>query len=215
MASGLSSDTIRLMKNWIFVVLFMLLSGCRFYEVDHLKLVRGPQPTPEQLEEAILKYKLKTVINLRGAKPGEGWYDQEKEVADRHSVDLISIGMSASHIPHRKNLIALLEVFKNAVRPILVHCLAGVDRTGEAAALYQMIYMGKSKDQALEMLSPQFGHFENVMPSKRYFVRDVWRGEKWAYEEYDPCDGSYQYYDTKSAACSGGTVPAPSEDDDT
>lgn len=195
------------MKRVLVLLGFLLaLTGCRFHEVERGVLYRGPQPSGEELEKAITTYGLKTVINLRGEAPGESWYDEEKEVVDRLGANLVNIAMSASHLPHKENLIKLLDALKDAPRPILIHCKAGVDRTGEASAIYQMIYMGKTREQALEMLSDKYGHFEDFMPAKRYFIRDVWQGEEWARKEYDPCLGQYQYYDATNSHCQGAKV---------
>lgn len=200
------------MRRFALLVLStFLLVGCRFYEVDK-GVYRGPQPDAATLEEAIKSYGLKTIINLRGESTAS-WYKQEKEVADRYGVKMINISMSAKSIPHRDNLIKLLDAFRDAQKPFYIHCMAGVDRTGEASALYQMIYMGKPLEDALEMLSPKFGHFENLMPAKRYFVRDVWKGEQWAYDEYNPCSGQFKYYDVNSGACQGKEVPLEDGDD--
>jgi hypothetical protein len=79
--------------------------------------------------------------------------------------------------------------------------MAGVDRTGEAAAIYQMVYMGKSKKEALEMLGTQFAHFESNKPAKIYFIRDLWQDEEWARDGYEPCKQNYKFYDKNNSYC--------------
>lgn len=190
------------MKKLTLLTLALLtLSACRYGEVDSGALYRSPQPNEEQLEKAISEYGIKTIINLRGENPDEKWFQKEKKVADKHGVLLVNISMSARSLPHRSNLIKLLDTFRDAPKPILVHCKAGVDRTGEASALYQMIYMQYSKEEALKMLSPQWAHFEKNMPAKKYFVRDVWQGEEWARAHYYPCTANYKYYDKNNSEC--------------
>lgn len=192
----------------------LTLTACRFYEVDEGQLYRSPQPTAEDIDRAA-ELGVKTVINLRGANPGKPWYDEEKAATTRHNMLQIDIGMSAGRLPHRDDLIKLLDALAEAPRPILIHCMAGVDRTGEAAAIYQMLYMGKTKEEALEMLSGKFGHFESNMPAKIYFIRDLWQGEKWAREEYDPCSGEYRYYNPADGVCHGQKPTPPGDDGDT
>lgn len=189
------------------VILLVVTTGCRFAEVDH-GVYRGPQPRAEDIEQAAKYYGLKTIINLRGEHPGSRWYDEEKAAADANGVTMINIGMSAREVPTRENLIKLLDAFKSAQRPLLIHCKAGVDRSGEAAAIYQMIYKGKSVDEALEMLSPKYGHFEGLMPAKRFFIKHVWKGEDWAYKEYEPCGLDFGKFSTTSPACLARTVNA-------
>lgn len=165
-----------------------------FHEVDPGNFYRSAQLYPWEIEEYVAEHGIKTVINLRGARPGSNWYDRETAVLEKLGAQQIDISMSASRIPHRADLLRLLEAYENAPRPILIHCRVGADRTGEAAALYQMLYMGKTKEEALKMLSFKYGHMEFVFPAKRYFIKEVWQGLDWAYNDYDPCTGEYDHY---------------------
>lgn len=171
------------------------------HTVEDGKLYRSAQLEEKKLEKLVHEKGIKTIINLRGNKTGEKWYDDEVAVAARNNVILVDIGMSAKRLPHKKDLLALLKAYEDVPRPILIHCRAGVDRTGEAAAIYQMLYMGKTKKEALKMLSPKYGHFEMFMPAKKYFIRELWQGVEWANNQYDPCSGQYKYYDANSAEC--------------
>lgn len=103
--------------------------------------------------------------------------------------------MSAVRLPHRDDLIQLLDAFKELPRPILVHCKAGADRTGEASAIFAMDYLKWSKRKAAGQLHPFYGHFPDFTPAKTYFIREGYRGEEWARNTYDPCRQDYQYYD--------------------
>lgn len=175
--------------------------GENFYEIEAGQFYRSAQLASSGFEKYVKKYGIRTVINLRGPNPTEDWYRNEVEVLRRLNVNLISIPMSASRLPHQKDLLVLLDAFQNAPRPFLVHCQAGADRTGEAAALYQMLYMGKSKTEAMRMLSIQYGHIANLKPAKDYFIKEVWQGVDWAFQTYNPCLGQYRYYDVKDPAC--------------
>jgi protein tyrosine/serine phosphatase len=189
------------------------LQGCRlsknFHVVQENALYRSAQLDREELEQAIDHFHIKTVINLRGERPGQKWYDDEADVAAGHGVELINIGMSPDRLPHRDDLIKLLDAFKTAERPILIHCQAGADRTGEAVAIYQMEYMGKSRENALKSLTPKYNHYSLVKPAKRYFIKR-WVSEHWARNVYDPCVQEYSYYD-QAANCGSGS-PLPEEE---
>jgi hypothetical protein len=104
--------------------------------------------------------------------------------------------MGAGKLPRRQDLIALLDAYRFAPRPILIHCRAGADRTGEASAIYLQEYMQRSREEALEALTFDYWHVELFKPAKRYFIREVYRGEEWAREVYDPCapDQPYEYF---------------------
>jgi protein tyrosine/serine phosphatase len=188
------------MKQLTLLLLFLSFYSCNFHPVEEGKFYRSGQMTKNQLERAIDKYGFKTVINLRGYSPDKDWYQDEAEVTQRLGVDLIDIGMSAQRLPHKEDLITLLDSFRDAKRPILIHCAGGADRTGEATAIYKMLYMGKSKKKALWSLSPIYGHLKKRFPAKRYFIKELWQGEDWARRTYDPCFYDYEHYD-KEANC--------------
>ncbi len=169
--------------------------GKNLHEIYAGEYYRSAQLTKTQLSETINKHGIKTVINLRGAHVGEDWYDNEAAVAKSKGVELIDIGMSASRLPHRQDLIKLLDAFHQAPRPLLVHCQAGADRTGEATAIYLMEFKGKSKNEALKMLTVKYHHLEVAKPAKRYFIDKIYEDETWVRSTYDPCAADYKYYD--------------------
>lgn len=170
------------------------------HEIDPGKFIRTAQLSPAALEQMIINKKIKTIINLRGASPGSPWFDGETAVAQKYNVLHVNIPMSSDRIPLREDLLTLLEIYKTAPRPILIHCLRGVDRTGEAAAIYQMLYQNKPKAEAIKMLSAKYFYITDIMPAKYYFIDQVWQNEQWAYDAYKPCDSNYQYFD-KNKLC--------------
>ncbi|MES2964367.1 MAG: tyrosine-protein phosphatase [Bdellovibrionota bacterium] len=171
------------------------------HTVEKGKLYRSGQLSGSTLESVIKKHGIKTVINLRGYNPTQDWFKAEEKVANKTGTKLVSISMNSKRLPHREDLLTLLDTFATAPRPILVHCEGGSDRTGEAAAIYQMLYMGKTKKDALKMLTAKYLHFTWLKPAKSYFIKNVWQGEEWARESYDPCSGGYEYYDVNNSAC--------------
>ena len=193
---------------WISLFLLALLTSCatlehllytydplNFHSVQDGVLYRSAQPSGRDLRRMTQEYQLRSVINLRGSHPGESWYDIEKAVSDELGLKRVDIGMSAVRLPHRDDLIRLLDAFKELPRPILVHCRAGADRTGEAAAIFAMEYLKWSKRKAAGQLHPFYGHFPDFTPAKTYFIREVYQGEEWARNIYDPCQQDYNYYD--------------------
>jgi protein tyrosine phosphatase (PTP) superfamily phosphohydrolase (DUF442 family) len=193
---------------WFSILLIVLLPSCatlehllytydplNFHTVKEGVLYRSAQPSGRDLRRVTQEYQLKNVINLRGSNPGESWYDTEKAVSDELGLKRVDIGMSAARLPHRDDLIRLLDAFKELPRPILVHCKAGADRTGEAAAIFAMDHLKWSRREAAAQLHPFYGHFPDFTPAKTYFIREVYQGEDWARNTYDPCRQDYQYYD--------------------
>lgn len=179
-------------------VLGATLAGCHvsrnFHEVDPARLYRSAQLNSAALEKAIVEHGIRTVINLRGARLSEDWYDDEVATCDRLGVQHYDLRMSAQRIPHREHLCQLLDLFATAERPILIHCQGGSDRTGLASAIYAIEYMGMTKDEALRQLSFSYFHVSALAPSKHYFL-EIYGGQDWAYEVYDPCAQGYDYYE--------------------
>jgi len=105
------------------------------------------------LQEIIDTHDIQTIINLRGERPGEDWYDDEVDIADQMGVDLYSVRFSATRLPTREGLNQVFQIFDTASYPMLIHCKAGADRTGLISVLYKMEYEGEPLDEALEQLS--------------------------------------------------------------
>ncbi len=188
----------------IFIVLCCAgyLVSLNFHEIEPGRFYRSAQLNRSELGVLLPMFKIKTVINLRGENPSARWYQDEVAVTSENGVKLITIDMSSREIPHRETVIALLDALKSSEEPILVHCLGGADRSSEASALYERFVMGKTKEQAMDMLSIRYHHLDATRPAKRYFL-DLVQSEDWLRHEYNPCSGQYQYYD--NSGCRKGT----------
>jgi protein tyrosine/serine phosphatase len=165
-----------------------------FHVIEPGRAYRSARLRPDELKSALDRLNIRTVINLEGAAPGSAWYEAEKKILKDFKVKHVNIEMSAARLPHRADLLKLLRTFDDAEYPILIHCWAGADRTGEASAIYAMDRMNWPSSQALRMLTPRFLHFEIKYPAKRYFIGKVYRGRTWAFSSYDPCQSRYLYY---------------------
>lgn len=185
-------------KVVIYIALFLALSGWiyrssvfrpseNFHVVHEGQFYRMAQPTPEELDEAVKKYGIKTVINLRGHQPGEWWYDDEASAVKKLGLHQVDIGFSTEHVQFKSDWIRYLDALKNAPRPILVHCRSGADRTSEASAIYAIEYMKKTAEEAIEdQMTISNLHMSLMLPAKRGFVRK-YKGEEWLRTTYDPC----------------------------
>lgn len=200
----------RLTRVTLCCLLSLALAGCRldnFHEVDDGRFYRSAQLDRSELRHYIREYGIQTVINLRGASPDKEWYRDELAACDEFGVEHHDISMSARRIPHPEEVLELLRLFREAPRPILVHCQGGSDRSGLASALWKIEQMGRTKERAERMLSHRFFHFESIAPSLLYFL-DVYEGEEWVREEYNPCSGQYEHYDLDKYCRSQSTASA-------
>jgi protein tyrosine phosphatase (PTP) superfamily phosphohydrolase (DUF442 family) len=173
-----------------------------FHVVKEGVLYRSGQPGGDDLERIAREHGIRSVINLRGANPGEPWYEEEIAASRRLGLERVEISMSAERLPHREELSALLDAFRELPRPMLVHCDGGADRSGEAVAIFALEHLKWSRSEALLQLRPSYGHNPERYPAKTYFVERVWRGGKWAREAYYPCRLPLDYYD-RAKYCGG------------
>ncbi|MBM3992582.1 MAG: hypothetical protein FJ303_00250 [Planctomycetes bacterium] len=128
------------------------------HEVIRGQLYRGAQPSAASLESLIHKYKIRTVLNVRGCCWPDKWYTTEAEVCQRLGVNLEDVCFSAVHLPSRHELRQLLDVLDSAEKPIFVHCRHGSDRTGIAAMVAQLLLDGQTFGSAHRQLSLRYGH---------------------------------------------------------
>ncbi len=156
-----------------------------FHVVADGKVYRSAQPTPETLMAAIEQFSIRTVINLRGENPDDSWWVQERAVCEAMGVKLVNIAMSAQSLPSRETLLALYDALAGSEYPILLHCQAGADRTGAAAAIWRMM-QGEPREDAASELSPLYFHLEPFAPAMDRLVAIFTPDREWIANAYDP-----------------------------
>lgn len=121
---------------------------------------RSNQPSPARLK----KYAgmgIKTIVNLRG--PSDfGSYVLEERVCKELGINLINMRMYSRRLPKVPEVLAAKEMFESLDKPFLMHCKSGADRAGIASALYCLLIMNSSAEEALEQLSFKFLHIKEA-----------------------------------------------------
>ncbi|MDI2091068.1 tyrosine-protein phosphatase [Commensalibacter oyaizuii] len=130
-----------------------------FHAVIPKKIYRCNHPTPARLTRLKTKYRLKTIINLRGHR------DCGSDALSRtqaKSLGLIYIDMpfESRGAPHKDRILKLADIYPTLEFPILIHCKSGADRAGLVAALLVLLENGKI-EQAMQQLSWRYGHFKH------------------------------------------------------
>ena len=129
-----------------------------FHPITPDEAYRSAQLDQDELEHDIRKFKIRSIINLKGKAVGEPLYKQEIAICRKLGVKHYDLGLSADKTPSSHNIEKLLKLFRIAPRPVLIHCRAGADRSGLAAALWKVVIDGAPKSVAGEQLSIRYGH---------------------------------------------------------
>ncbi|MCL7997254.1 tyrosine-protein phosphatase [Brucella sp. 21LCYQ03] len=130
-----------------------------FHTIVPGQAYRSNQPDPVRIAQLQKLYGIKTIINLRGAEPGLDWYDEEVAAAKALGIQLTDFEISSNRKLSTEQTHALITLMQNAEKPILIHCKAGSDRTGLAAALYVAAVAKGGERKAEQQMSIAYGHF--------------------------------------------------------
>jgi len=155
-----------------------------FHVIEPGRAYRSAQLDVTTLELLVDVFGIRTVINLRGENASELWYQRERDALGAAGVEYIDVRMSASSLPAREELLKLYDAFLSAEEPILMHCQAGADRAGAAAALWRMVVLGDERGEAAGELSICYGHFEAVTPAMDELVRVFEPDRAWIETQY-------------------------------
>jgi undecaprenyl-diphosphatase len=168
----------RKFKIPIMTLAFLLLSSVsyflymeeqgNFHPITPGEAYRSAQLDRDELEYYINKHNIKSIVNLRGEHPDEPWYGEETQVCAEKNVKHYNIALSSSHEPADEDIRKLIAIFENAPRPVLIHCQAGADRSGLAAAMWKVIVDKEPKSEAQKQLSLFYGH----LPIGKTFAMD-------------------------------------------
>lgn len=131
----------------------------RFGVVVEGRLYRSRQVTARELEHVARRYGVRTVLSLLNPEAPESV--AEREAAARLGLRWVNVplpGNGASTPEERARIRQVL--FDPEVAPVLVHCAAGVNRTGLAVGLYRIHRQGWTVAQVLAEMR-QYG-FEDL-----------------------------------------------------
>lgn len=136
---------------------YLYLSG-NFHAITAGEAYRSAQLEKSLFEYYVRKYNIRSILNLRGQHPDQQWYQDEINVSAALNIMHYDIPLSSKKEPSKQDVEQLIYLFKSAPRPVLIHCQAGADRSGLAAAMWKVIIDKESKSAAKKQLSVLYGH---------------------------------------------------------
>ena len=162
-----------------------------FAEVIPGKLYRSNHPTPARLARLATRYRLRTLINLRGHRQC-GSDALSRDAAARLGLVHVDMAFESRGAPHRDRILRFADIYGRLATPALMHCKSGADRAGLASGL-AILFEGGTAAEALRQLSWRFGHVNRSRTGvlDAFFVRYRAEAEgrtpflQWVEREYD------------------------------
>ena len=133
---------------------YFLLYG-NFHKVDK-DIYRSAQLFSFNMPYYMKKYKIKSILNLRGAS-SDKWYKDELKISKEYNITHYDYGIGDRRVASKKEMDGILSIIKKAPKPLLIHCKAGADRTSLSVALY--LHEVKHDKNAKDEISILYGHF--------------------------------------------------------
>jgi protein tyrosine/serine phosphatase len=152
-----------------------------FNVVEAGVLYRSAQPDRDDLIAAARQHGIKSVLNLRGRNTGSPWYDEEIAASRELGLAHYDYPISAHRVVTRQQIAEILDILRQAPKPLLVHCASGSDRAGLVSALYRFALAGAKAEEADQELSLVYGHFP-YLTSRTVAMGDSF----WAYVRETP-----------------------------
>lgn len=152
---------------------YLALSG-NFHPVVAGEVYRSAQVSAQDIAAYRSDYGIRSILNLRGAAPGEDWYDAEVAASSALGIVHRDFAMSASVQLSQAEAGRLIALMRALPKPLLVHCRHGSDRTGLAMALYLAAIRGADEATAEGQLSLRYGHFAVPVLSDAWPMDQSW-----------------------------------------
>lgn len=143
-----------------------------FHVVQEGRLYRSGQIPAARLPAYLKKFGIKTIINLRSPAENMVCCRGEKVAAEYAGATVVYAPMSAGRMSTQEEVAQLLATFDKAVEPLLIHCSQGINRTGEACALWLLVRAGATKAQALTQFDATYGYVVADRPEKRQLIEN-------------------------------------------
>ncbi len=156
---------------WLAPVAF----GLNLHAVVPGRVWRAAQPAPEEIARLADELDLRTVVNLRRAEDDEAWLEAERATAAGRGLAHRSVPLSGQSLPAPDVLRDLVHVLADAERPVLLHCEAGVERSGLASAVV-LLLEGRPLEEARGQFGARYGYVQALSGSSLPQALDDYEG---------------------------------------
>jgi protein tyrosine phosphatase (PTP) superfamily phosphohydrolase (DUF442 family) len=157
------------------------------------RLFRAAQPWPHQIAR-FARAGGKTLVYLRGGREHGSW-PLERDAAAAHGLHLTEFLARSREAPSTEMLLSAPVFFEHLNYPAMIHCKSGADRAGFVAALYVLVHLKRPVAEAMQQLSPRYGHFRwsktGILDQFLALYRDTGEARgiaflDWVRDHYDP-----------------------------
>ena len=147
-----------------------------FHVVSDKRLYRSAQMDTDELQSFLIKYKIKSILNLRGArKPNHSkWYDDEKNISRKLGIIHKDYRISAMKLLSPNKIEEILSIMTNMPEPILIHCQGGADRSGLISAVWKYRIEGKSAKESYKELNMRYFHLPFLGNKTKAMDKSFW-----------------------------------------
>lgn len=114
----------------------------RFGVVEQDKIFRSGRIAPHLIRKTLQKHGIKVIVDLTEPEPGNPSCQAEQEVVSRLGITYCNFplyGDGTGNITNYAKAISTIKQAKEENKPVLVHCAAGVQRTGGVIASYRLL----------------------------------------------------------------------------
>lgn len=144
----------------------------KFGVVEPGMVYRSGRIHPWLIESVLEEHNIKVIVTLLVDVPTKAEEIAQKRAAEKLNVQIFRYPLGGAGRGKVEHYVAAIKAIVTAGRegkPVLVHCAAGVNRTGGVLAAYQLLVKRKSVDEVVAEMR-QYGWGE--IPKKEKALRD-------------------------------------------
>lgn len=144
----------------------------RWGVVEAHAIFRSGQIPARQIRNVLARHNIRLIIDLTFEEPANTDQQAERQAARELGIQYLNCPMyggGVGEVDHYARAIAALVQARRENRPALIHCAAGVQRTGGVVAVYRLLIEKKSPETVVRELR-QYGWDPNQHPELRQFL---------------------------------------------